>query len=135
MRKLILSLAGLLLAGQVFALSSPLSDPRLIGVWEGQRSTATGCFPLSWTVDRKPNGLFDIDFFGPGKRHLFRQSGRWWVQGDSIFVQEATSAEPDEYRFTIHHQDAIEFVHVRASASADCKNEPPFTDIRVRKAR
>lgn len=103
----------------------------LIGLWQGARSTSTGCFPLSWKVNRKSDGTFLIYIFDQNNELLGVETGKWWANEASIFVQADIAKTADEYSYSVMNENLIEFTQVYANELADCKNEPPFVDRRI----
>jgi hypothetical protein len=100
----------------------------LIGFWRGS-SLITGGGTLNWTIERKADGTFRIDFESAGVKDMpnaFAETGIWGVSGNIYFtatrgfevdgvVSKARTHEPelyDAYKIIRLEADRFEYQHL-----------------------
>jgi hypothetical protein len=127
---------NLLLATVLLSVSSLASalDGRMVGKWEGQRDRDGKCSFLAWTMNRTPDGRFDIAFYqNPEKTQLLNEErGQWETTGDRISLITDDVPTPDVYTYTFTDSDTVHVSAIERAPSADCMADYEFTDHRVK---
>lgn len=116
-----------------FSLQASTLDERLVGKWQGERSSEGKCKFLAWNMLRTDEGKFRIFFFSDAerKRLVNVENGRWEAENGLFSIFTSSVSTPDVYNYSVTDANTVRFSNAKRDPSADCMADYEFTDHRV----
>jgi hypothetical protein len=118
----------------VFGGNSHKTDPKLVGIWEGETIQEDGTIK-KWRQERKSNGRYVIQFrYYEGEELVdaYVSQGKWWMsEGRFCEIGDELDGQHFEYKVSWTSDTCIKMTSVKRNPDGDEYDGYTFTECRI----